>query len=221
MRVELLVRFEVHHKSDGKAEEPMTTPPHRFLRPSRRAWRSSRRRLPLARSRGWHGWPAVAAGPADKEVLPKHVTPETIRAVIKGLDYLAAQQAEDGSWITGGGQAYPVAMTGLAGTALLAHGDSPTRGKYSKTVQGAVEFLVRCATPTGLITGPNQDSGHAHARAWLRAPVPGVGLRHDHQGVAAQAGAGRDPQGGHAHQPGPECGRGAGPTPPAPATKGR
>ena len=61
-------------------------------------------------------------------------------------------------------------MTGLAGTALLAHGDSPTRGKYSKTVQGAVEFLVRCATPTGLITGPNQDSGmpmHGHGFALL------------------------------------------------------
>src|SRR5262245_2066834 len=70
----------------------------------------------------------------EKEVLPKHVTPETLRAVIKGLDYLARIQAEDGSWITGGGQAYPVAMTGLAGTAFLAHGNSPTRGKYSKTV---------------------------------------------------------------------------------------
>ena len=39
-------------------------------------------------------------------------------------------------------------MTGLAGTALLAHGNSPTRGKYSKNVQGAVEYLVRCATPS-------------------------------------------------------------------------
>src|SRR5439155_11484266 len=94
------------------------------------------------------GRPVTAA---EKEVLPKHVTPETLRAVVKGLDYLATAQAEDGAWITGGGQAYPVAMTGLAGTALLAHGDSPTRGKYSRNVQGAVEFLVRCATPTGLI----------------------------------------------------------------------
>jgi hypothetical protein len=106
----------------------------------------------------------------DKEVLPKHVTPETIKSVSKGLDYLAAQQSDDGSWITGGGQAYPVAMTGLAGTALLAHGNSPTRGKYSRTVQGAVEFLVRCATPTGLITGPAQDSGqpmHGHGFALM------------------------------------------------------
>src|SRR5262249_11612982 len=106
----------------------------------------------------------------EKEVLPKHITPETLRAVIKGLDYLARIQAEDGSGITGGGQAYPVAMTGLAGTALLAHGNSPTRGKYSKNVQGTVEFLVRCSTPTGLITGPGQDNGqpmHGHGFALM------------------------------------------------------
>jgi hypothetical protein len=106
----------------------------------------------------------------EKEVLPKHITPEALRAVTKGLDYLAAQQSDDGSWNTGGGQAYPVAMTGLAGTAFLAHGNSPTRGKYSRSVQGAVEYLVRCATPTGLITGPAQDSGqpmHGHGFALM------------------------------------------------------
>jgi hypothetical protein len=98
------------------------------------------------------------------------VTPETLKAVLKGLDYLATKQADDGSWIIGGGEAYPVAMTGLAGTALLAHGNSPTRGKYSRNLQGAVEFLVRCATPTGLITGPTQDSGmpmHGHGFALM------------------------------------------------------
>ncbi|MDG3008273.1 prenyltransferase/squalene oxidase repeat-containing protein [Paludisphaera mucosa] len=117
------------------------------------------------------GWlTGVVSGLSAEEVLPKHVTPETIRVVQKGLDYLASQQSDDGSWITGGGQVYPVAMTGLAGTALLAHGDTPTRGKYSKTVQGAVEFLVRCATETGLITGPGQDGGipmHGHGFALM------------------------------------------------------
>ncbi|WP_165250351.1 prenyltransferase/squalene oxidase repeat-containing protein [Paludisphaera soli] len=117
------------------------------------------------------GWLAgTVAGLSAEEVLPKHVTPETIRAVLKGLDYLASQQADDGSWITGGGQMYPVAMTGLAGTALLAHGDTPTRGKYSKSVQGAVEYLVRCATPSGLITGPGEDGGipmHGHGFALM------------------------------------------------------
>jgi hypothetical protein len=113
---------------------------------------------------------AWAGQQESKEVLPKHVTPETLRAVTKGLDFLSKEQADDGAWISGGGQAYPVAMTGLAGTALLAHGNSPTRGKYSRNVQGAVEFLVRCATPTGLITGPSQDSGqpmHGHGFALM------------------------------------------------------
>ena len=61
-------------------------------------------------------------------------------------------------------------MTALAGTAMLAHGNSPTRGKYAKNVQGAVEYLVRCATPTGLLTGPSQDGGqpmHGHGFALM------------------------------------------------------
>lgn len=106
----------------------------------------------------------------DKEILPKHITSESQRSVIKGLDFLAGGQSDDGSWITGGGQAYPVAMTSLAGTAFLAHGNTPTRGKYSKVVQGAVEYLVRCSTPTGIITGQGQDSGmpmHGHGFALM------------------------------------------------------
>ena len=105
-----------------------------------------------------------------KEVLPKHVTPEALRAVVRGLDFLTSIQSDEGSWLGGGGQAYPVAMTGLAGTALLAHGNSPTRGKYAKNVQATVEYLVRCSTPTGLITGPGEDNGipmHGHGFALL------------------------------------------------------
>ena len=82
-------------------------------------------------------------------MLPKHVTPETLRAVIKGLDFLASQQAEDGSWITGGGEAYPVAMTGLAGTALLAHGNSPTRGHYPRTSRGPSSSWCVAPRPPG------------------------------------------------------------------------
>jgi hypothetical protein len=118
------------------------------------------------------GWlatlPRLAA--AEREVFPKHVTPETLKAVIKGLDYLATNQAEDGSWNSGGGEGYPVAMTGLSGTAMLAHGNSPTRGKYAKNIQSAVEFLVRCSTSTGLLTGPSQDNGmpmHGHGFALM------------------------------------------------------
>jgi hypothetical protein len=141
------------------------TPHDRGRRPNRRSFLIGYGTASLAGA----GWLAPGRA-ADNEVLPKHLTPETIKAITKGLDYLASTQSDDGSWITGGGQAYPVAMTGLAGTALLAHGDSPTRGKYSKNVQGTVEYLVRCATDSGLITGPSQDSGipmHGHGFALM------------------------------------------------------
>jgi hypothetical protein len=143
--------------------------------PTRRAFlgRSCRRALAAAAAAGCAFAPVARRRRvlgAEHEVLPKHVTQETLRAVTKGLDFLAAKQGDDGAWILGGGEAYPVAMSGLAGTALLAHGDSPTRGPYSRNVQGAVEYLVRCATPNGLITGPTQDSGlpmHGHGFALL------------------------------------------------------
>jgi hypothetical protein len=150
----------------------------------------------------------------DRQVLPKHVTPETLRAVTRGLDFLAAQQADDGSWISGGGEAYPVAMTGLAGTAFLAHGDTPTRGKYARNLQGAVEFLVRCATPTGLLTGPTQESGqpmHGHGFALMfLASAYGMitkeSLRREVRDAIRKAvtltSQGQSPQGGWTYIPG-------------------
>src|SRR5262245_63094076 len=103
---------------------------------------------------------------AADEVLPKHITPETLKAVRDGLDYLARTQADDGAWHDGqGGQAYPVAMSSLAGTALLAHGDSPTRGRYAPQLERATEFLIKCKTKSGLITSASQESGmpmHGH-----------------------------------------------------------
>ena len=106
----------------------------------------------------------------SKEVLPKHVTPRPCGRSSAGSTSSPRSSPTRGRGSAGGGQAYPVAMTGLAGTALLAHGNSPTRGKYSKNVQATVEYLVRCSTPTGLITGPGQDNGipmHGHGFALL------------------------------------------------------
>ena len=116
---------------------------------------------------------------AADEVLPKHVNPETLKAVKAGLDYLARSQSEDGAWREGpGGQNYPVAMTALACTALLAHGDSPTRGQYAATLERGTEFLLKCKTSTGLITSASQDSGmpmHGHGFALMYlASVYGV-----------------------------------------------
>ncbi len=110
---------------------------------------------------------------AADEVLPKHITPETLKAVRSGLDYLARTQADDGAWRDGqGGRSYPVAMSALACTALLANGNSPTRGRYSEQLKRGTEYLLQCAAAnkSGLITGPNQDNGqpmHGHGFALM------------------------------------------------------
>ena len=111
---------------------------------------------------------AAGSASAADEVLPKHINRDTLRAVRDGLDYLARTQGSDGGWHDAGGQAYPVAVSALAGMALLAGGNTPTRGHYAQQVKGVTEYLIGCSTDTGLITGPNQESGR---------PMHGHGLR--------------------------------------------
>jgi hypothetical protein len=114
---------------------------------------------------------SISPAGAAEEVMPKHITPAVLKAVRSGLDFLARNQDGDGSWHSDqGGEAYPVAMTGLAGTAMLANGNTPTRGRYSPQVSKAVEYLLGCSTSSGLITGPSQESGrpmHGHGFALM------------------------------------------------------
>jgi hypothetical protein len=120
---------------------------------------------------GWLFVLALLSGARAEEVLPKHITPETLKAVRAGLDYLARTQASDGAWHEDrGGQAYPVAMTALAGMAFLANGSTPTRGRYASNVQQSIDYLAKCSTTSGLITGANQESGqpmHGHGFALM------------------------------------------------------
>lgn len=93
-------------------------------------------------------------------LLPKHVTPEMVKAVKKGLDYLKGAQANDGSYVnTADGTAYPISMAALAGMGFLAGGNTSTRGPYADEVRKVMKYLMRFSTDNGLITGPNEDSG--------------------------------------------------------------
>lgn len=107
---------------------------------------------------------------AAEEVLPKHITPETQKAIRAGLDFLASTQGEDGAWHEAGAEGYPVAVASLALTALLAHGDSPTRGRYAPPLNRGTEFLLKCKNKSGLIASANQDGGqpmHGHGFALM------------------------------------------------------
>ncbi len=102
-------------------------------------------------------WPGILRG---EDLLPKHITPESVSAVKKGLDYLAKVQASDGSWHgLADGDTYPVAMAGLAGMAFLSNGSTSTRGAYADQVRKTTSYIVSRAQSTGLIA-EGEEQGH-------------------------------------------------------------
>ena len=90
---------------------------------------------------------SIAQG-AEPEPAQADAVPEKYRDTVhKGLEYLAKSQHKDGHWEGDGGQ-HPVAMTGLAGLALLMeHGQTQgfrdfRQPKYSANINKAVDWLV-------------------------------------------------------------------------------
>ncbi|RMH04658.1 MAG: prenyltransferase [Planctomycetota bacterium] len=111
---------------------------------------------------------------ADASVL----SPEGRAAAERGLAYLAAAQAPDGSWAGdvgyktednyrawNTGKAH-LGVTALAGMAFLAGGHVPGRGEYGEVVEKAVDFVVAQVGPNGYIHA-NETRMYSHAFATL------------------------------------------------------
>lgn len=96
------------------------------------------------------------------ELMPRHINPQTLRAVKAGLDYLAKSQNQDGYW-TGSQDAgtYPVSMASLAGMAFLAHGNTTTRGPYADHVRRTLNYVLSNAQPSGLISSNAEFQGRS------------------------------------------------------------
>jgi hypothetical protein len=105
--------------------------------------------------------------------------PQTVRAdelpksyqtaVDKGLAWLANAQMRDGHWEAPGG-AYPVAMTGLSGVALLMEGSTPRDGKYASHIRRTMDWVMNFTQPNGLISplnGMGRGYMHDHGYALL------------------------------------------------------
>ena len=84
------------------------------------------------------------------EAQAQRKDPKIKLAAQKGLDWLAGEQHRQGYWEANQGQ-YRVAMTALAGNAMLCEGSTTTRGKYAKNISAAVDYLVDTSQPNGLI----------------------------------------------------------------------
>jgi len=104
--------------------------------------------------RGFDGFQPAAWGAAPGPVLPPMVTPATVKAIDRGLEYLVKTQRADGSWVSGySSYDYPTVMTSLAGLALMASGSTPESGPYAKSVRKAMNYILKVAesSKNGLI----------------------------------------------------------------------
>jgi hypothetical protein len=82
----------------------------------------------------------------DEEVI----SPDIDRMYVKGIQYLAHNQNDSGTWNTPFGN--EPAVVGLCMLSILAHGEDPNYGPYKETVHKAIEFILKNQDPdTGYI----------------------------------------------------------------------
>lgn len=91
--------------------------------------------------------PPPAAAQSEWEM-----TPESEKALERGLEWLAKNQGEKGNW-----DSNDLGLVSMGAAAFLAAGHSPGRGKYGKTVEKALNFVVDSAKPSGLLNISNSQ----------------------------------------------------------------
>jgi hypothetical protein len=151
-------------------------------------------------------WAADETNP--EKTAGEMITPATIKAVERGLAYLAARQQEDGS-LGSGGYSRNVAVGALAGMAFMASGSTPGRGPFGRHVRACVDYLLACTMESGFIEAEGSSShgpmyGHGFATLFL-AEVYGMSLREDlreklQRAVELIVGT-QNPEGGWRYQP--------------------
>jgi hypothetical protein len=95
--------------------------------------------------------------PGDKQLYRNHLTPEANTAMQKGLAFLANTQNRDGSFGDTLQFQGNLAVTGLAGLALMAGGHMPGRGLYGNHVLRAMQYVLsqEQSNPPGFLFNPN------------------------------------------------------------------
>ncbi|MGA2175280.1 MAG: prenyltransferase/squalene oxidase repeat-containing protein [Verrucomicrobiota bacterium] len=82
------------------------------------------------------------------------VAREVDQMYLKGLRYLARTQAAEGNW-PDEPRNTERAITALAVLSILAHGDDPNFGPYSKTVHQGLDYLLKSMDPVTGYIGPS------------------------------------------------------------------
>jgi hypothetical protein len=109
------------------------------------------------------------SGSAQNHAADNEITPELDAAVAKGIKYLVAQQTQDGAF-GDGRYGKNVAVSALAGIALMADGNLPGRGPHGEAVAKCAEYILANCTESGLIAGEAANGpmyGHGFATLFL------------------------------------------------------
>ena len=107
-----------------------------------------------------------------KNATAEAITPDTQRAIDRGLAWLSKRQVASGrnkgafghSGYQGG-----VAVCGLSGLAFMCGGSPPGQGPYGRNVDKCVEYLVSCVQESGFISvpGSGMDNMYGHGFGML------------------------------------------------------
>jgi len=86
-------------------------------------------------------------------------------AARKALDYLVRVQKPRGYWDARNGQ-YRIAMTALAGMAMLCEGSTTTTGRYRDSIRKAVNYLTASANPSSGLIGYKRDYRYTYGHGF-------------------------------------------------------
>jgi hypothetical protein len=106
---------------------------------------------------------------AQNNAAVGEITPQLDAAIARGIKYLVAQQTPDGAF-GDGRYGKNVAVSSLAGIALMADGNLPGRGPHGEAVAKCVEYVLANCTESGLIAGEAANGpmyGHGFATLFL------------------------------------------------------
>ncbi len=124
-------------------------------------------------------WPLLATSEEAQVSSASLATPASRRATNKALEWLDKHQRSDGAWHCDVGfklnESYHVeqrnephvGVSALCGTAFLASGSVPGRGKYARNVERVLEFILDAQDPNSGFISANGTRMYSHAFATL------------------------------------------------------
>ncbi|HEY3244355.1 MAG TPA: prenyltransferase/squalene oxidase repeat-containing protein [Phycisphaerae bacterium] len=135
---------------------------------------------------------AQSGGSSDPQrpmATREELTPETLRAIEGGLEWLSKQQQPDGSFGALSQYGKHVGITALAGLAFMGDGNLPGRGRYADHVEGCLRFILANSSESGLLAAETSHGpmyGHGFATLFL-AELYGMTPREDIQEALRKA----------------------------------